>query len=102
MNGFMGAARVRRSATACNAPLKPRRNLLRLPRIGLRSGGGFMKWVLTVLLFLPVAALAQLPIPITPYWLKSGSDSDHAVLHSTQVSLTGNNYRLLHTNLIAR
>ena len=30
------------------------------------------------------------------------ADSDHAVLHTTQVSLTGNNYRVLQTNLIAR
>ncbi|HWN97449.1 MAG TPA: hypothetical protein VNT99_20625 [Methylomirabilota bacterium] len=59
-----------------------------------------MKWVLTVLFFFPLAALAQLPIPITPDWLKS--DAAHGVLHTTQVSLTGDNYRILQTNLIAR
>ena len=60
-----------------------------------------MKWVLTVLFSLPFAALAQLPIPITPDWLKTG-DPAHGVLHTTQVSLTGDNYRILQTNLIAR
>ena len=61
-----------------------------------------MTWVLTALVFLPLAAFAQLPIPITPDWLKSGGDSDHGVLHNTQVALTGDNYRIVQTNLIAR
>lgn len=61
-----------------------------------------MKWVLSLLVLFPLAALSQLPIPITPDWLKSGSDSDHGVLHNTQVELTGNNYRILQTNLVAR
>jgi hypothetical protein len=61
-----------------------------------------MKWVLMALFSFPLAAFAQLPIPITPDWLKSGGDSDHGVLHNTQVALTGNNYRILQTNLVAR
>ena len=59
-----------------------------------------MKWGLMVLFF-PLAALAQLPVPITPDWLK-GSDKQSGVLHSTEVQLVGNNYRVLQTNLVAK
>jgi len=59
-----------------------------------------MKWILTVLLFVPLGALAQLPIPLTPDWLKS--DKESGVLHSTQVQLVGNNYRVLQTNVVAK
>jgi hypothetical protein len=58
-----------------------------------------MKYLLW--LFLPVAALAQLPIPITPDWLKGG-EKQSGVLHSTEVQLVGNNYRVLQTNLVAK
>jgi hypothetical protein len=60
-----------------------------------------MKWVLTALVFFPFAAFAQLPIPITPDWLK-GSEKESGVLHSTQVQLFGNNYRMLETNVTAK
>jgi hypothetical protein len=60
-----------------------------------------MKWVLMVWIFFPVAALAQLPIPITPDWLKGG-EKQSGVLHATQVQLVGNNYRVLQTNIVAK
>jgi hypothetical protein len=60
-----------------------------------------MKWVYSVLVLLPFAASAQLPIPITPDWLKSG-EKEAGVLHSTQVQLVGNNYRVLQTNVVAK
>src|SRR6185436_11230181 len=53
------------------------------------------------LLFLPLAAFAQLPIPLTPDWLRGG-DKESGVLHSTQVQLLGNNYRVLQTNIVAK
>jgi hypothetical protein len=60
-----------------------------------------MKWVYPVLLFLPLTVFAQLPIPITPDWLKGG-EKESGVLHSTQVQLVGNNYRVLQTNVVAK
>jgi len=60
-----------------------------------------MKWVLMVVIFCPLTLLAQLPIPITPDWLKGG-DKEAGVLHSTQVQLVGNNYRVLQTNVVAK
>jgi hypothetical protein len=60
-----------------------------------------MKWVLVGLFFFPLAALAQLPIPITPDWLKGG-EKQSGVLHSTEVQLLGNNYRVLQTNVVAK
>jgi hypothetical protein len=60
-----------------------------------------MKWIYWTLLFLPLAAFAQLPVPLTPDWLKGG-DKEAGVLHSTQVQLLGNNYRVLQTNLVAK
>ena len=60
-----------------------------------------MKWVVTALMFLPLATFAQLPIPITPDWLK-GNEKESGVLHSTQVQLVGNNYRVLQTNVTAK
>ena len=59
-----------------------------------------MKWILAVAIFFPFGALAQLPIPITPDWLKGDKQSD--VLHATQVLLAGNNYCLLQTNVVAK
>jgi hypothetical protein len=59
-----------------------------------------MKWIFTVLIFFPLGALAQLPIPLTPDWLKG--DKESGVLHSTQVQLAGNNYRVLQTNVTAK
>ena len=60
-----------------------------------------MKWVLMVLVSFPLAAFSQLPIPITPDWLK-GTEKQSGVLHSTEVQLVGNNYRVLQTNLVAK
>src|SRR6185503_20424812 len=60
-----------------------------------------MKWVYTALAFLPLTMCAQLPIPITPDWLKGG-EKESGVLHSTQVQLVGNNYRVLQTNVVAK
>jgi len=59
-----------------------------------------MKWIFSVLALLPFAAFAQLPIPITPDWIKN--DKESGVLHSTQVQLVGNNYRVLQTNVVAK
>jgi hypothetical protein len=59
-----------------------------------------MKWILALIALLPVVACAQLPIPITPDWLKS--DKESGVLHSTHVQLSGNNYRVLQTNVVAK
>jgi hypothetical protein len=60
-----------------------------------------MKWVLMVWVFFPVAALAQLPIPISSDWFKGG-EKQSGVLHATQVQLVGNNYRVLQTNIVAK
>jgi hypothetical protein len=60
-----------------------------------------MKWIFFVLLSVPLVAFAQLPIPITPDWLKGG-DKQSGVLHSTQVQLLGDNYRVLQTNVVAK
>jgi hypothetical protein len=60
-----------------------------------------MKWICPLMVLLPVATFAQLPIPLTPDWLKSG-DKEAGVLHSTQVQLVGNNYRVLQTNVVAK
>ena len=59
-----------------------------------------MKWVLMGLLFLPLAVRAQFPIPISPDFFKGG-DKQSGVLHSTQVGLDGNNYRIIQTNVTA-
>ena len=59
-----------------------------------------MKWVLLGLMIFPFAAFAQLPVPISPDWLKGG-EKQSGVLHSTQVGLDGNNYRLIQTNVTA-
>jgi len=60
-----------------------------------------MKWVYTALVFIPLTMVAQLPIPITPDWLKGG-EKESGVLHSTQVQLVGNNYRVLQTNIVVK
>ena len=60
-----------------------------------------MKWVYMVLIFFPIATFAQLPLPLTPDWLKGGDDPV-GVLLSTQVALAGNNYRIVQTNIMAR
>ena len=60
-----------------------------------------MKWFCAVLILFPAAIFAQLPIPLTPDWLKGG-DNAFGLLHGTQVELAGSNYRLLQTNLIAK
>jgi hypothetical protein len=60
-----------------------------------------MKFLFGILLLFPLAAGAQLPIPITPDWLKQ-SQSSLGVLNSTQVTLTENNYRIVQTNVIGR
>jgi len=57
-------------------------------------------WVLALGIFLPLAAFAQLPIPITPDWLKG--DSAVGVLNNTHVTLTGDNYTIVVTNIIAK
>ena len=60
-----------------------------------------MKWILAIGFLSPCVALAQLPVPITPDWLK-GAEKQAGVLHSTQVQLFGNNYRVLQTNIVAK
>lgn len=57
-------------------------------------------YAIVVLLF-PWLAAAQLPIPLTPDWLKQGSSSAE-VLHSTHVTLTENNFRIVQTNVIGK
>jgi hypothetical protein len=61
-----------------------------------------MKWLFLalLLLLLPLSAAAQLPFPITPDWLEN--DRESGVLHSTHVTLTGSNYRIVQTNITAR
>jgi hypothetical protein len=59
-----------------------------------------MKWVLMGLFFLPLTTFAQVPFPISPDFLKGG-DKQSGVLHSTQVGLSGNNYRIIQTNVTA-
>lgn len=60
-----------------------------------------MKWVFMVLVLFPMAAFCQFPIPISPDWLKGG-EKQSGVLHSTEVQLVGNNYRVLQTNVVAK
>ncbi len=59
-----------------------------------------MKWIWGILMLVPGALFAQLPIPLTPDWLKSEKES--GILHATHVQLTENNYRLVQTNLVAK
>src|SRR5688500_4730000 len=55
-------------------------------RRGSVGAGDLMRHFYAVLLFFPFVAVAQLPIPLTPDWLKqSGPSVD--VLHSTHVTL---------------
>jgi hypothetical protein len=58
-------------------------------------------WVLIGLVSLPLTALAQLPVPISPDWLK-GSEKTSGILNNTHVTLTGNNYVMVQTNVVAR
>ncbi len=53
------------------------------------------------LLLSPLVTWAQLPVPITPDWLKGGQSSAQ-VLHSTHVTLMGNNFRVIETNMIGK
>jgi hypothetical protein len=59
------------------------------------------KWALIGLCLFPFASFAQLPIPITPDWLK-GSEKTSGILNNTHVTLTGNNYVMVQTNIVAR
>lgn len=58
-------------------------------------------WVVIGLVSLPLAALAQLPVPISPDFLKGGEKTS-GILNSTHVTLTGNNYVMVQTNVTAR
>jgi len=60
-----------------------------------------MRYFYAVLLFVPFVAVAQLPIPLTPDWLKQGSSSAD-VLNSTHVTLMENNFRIVQTNVIGK
>ncbi|HTD66884.1 MAG TPA: DUF6567 family protein [Candidatus Limnocylindria bacterium] len=60
-----------------------------------------MKYAYWVLCWFPLAVLAQLPIPLTPDWLKPASSSAQ-ILSSTHVTLTGNNFRIVETNVIGK
>ena len=60
-----------------------------------------MKYAYWVLCWFPLSAVAQLPIPLTPDWLKPGQGSAQ-VLSSTQVTLSENNYRIIETNVIGK
>jgi hypothetical protein len=60
-----------------------------------------MKYFYAALLMFPFMALAQLPIPLTPDWLKQSSSSAD-VLHSTHVTLMENNFHIVQTNIIGK
>jgi hypothetical protein len=60
-----------------------------------------MKWILAALLFSIAPLLAQLPVPISPDWLKGG-EKVSGVLHTTEVQLLGDNYRVIQTNITAK
>lgn len=60
-----------------------------------------MKLVYSLLLLFPIAVAAQLPIPITPDWLKP-SQTSAELLQSTHVILTENNFRIVATNLVGK
>jgi hypothetical protein len=49
----------------------------------------------------PLAAKAQLPIPILPDWLRAGQ-AERGVLSQTHVTLTGNNYTIVQQNVTGR
>jgi hypothetical protein len=60
-----------------------------------------MKWIFAAFLCSTAPLFAQLPIPLSPDWLKGG-DKVSGVLHTTEVQLLGNNYRVLQTNVTAK
>jgi hypothetical protein len=60
-----------------------------------------MRHCYAVLLFFPLLAVAQFPVPLTPDWLKQGSSSAE-VLNSTHVTLMENNFRIVQTNVIGK
>jgi hypothetical protein len=60
-----------------------------------------MRHFYAVVLFFPLLAFGQLPIPITPDWLKQGSSSAE-VLNSTHVTLMEDNFRIVQTNVIGK
>ncbi len=60
-----------------------------------------MRHFYAVLLFFPLLAAAQFPVPLTPDWLKQGSSSAE-VLNSTHVTLMENNFRIVQTNIIGK
>jgi hypothetical protein len=60
------------------------------------------RWFSLVSLLLPLSTFAQLPIPLTPDWLKAGGDKSFGVLNSTHVTLTENNYMIVETNVVAK
>jgi hypothetical protein len=57
--------------------------------------------VLLTLCALPMAGLAQLPLPVLPDWLKP-NQSEAQILNQTQVTLAGNNYNIIQKNIVAR
>ena len=60
-----------------------------------------MKYLFAALLLCALTATAQLPVPITPDWLKQ-TPSASEVLNSTHVTLMENNYRIVRTNIIGK
>jgi hypothetical protein len=60
------------------------------------------RWLLLAGLLLPFCTFAQLPIPLTPDWLKAGGEKSFGVLNSTHVTLTENNFTIVETNVVAK
>jgi hypothetical protein len=60
-----------------------------------------MKKIFAALLLLPVLSAAQLPVPLSPDFLKPPSSSAQ-VLNSTAVTLAENNFRIVEPNVIAK
>lgn len=59
------------------------------------------KWGFLSLVLLPLCTFAQLPIPISPDWLKGGEKTS-GILNDTHVTLTGDNYVVVQTNVVAK
>jgi hypothetical protein len=60
-----------------------------------------IKWIVGFFMAAPLMALAQLPLPVLPDWLKPNQKTAE-VLNQTHVTLTSDNYYIVEPNVIAR
>ena len=60
------------------------------------------KYILAAILLLPCSGFAQLPLPVLPDWLNPNQGATTEVLIHTHVTLTGNNFIILQSNIVAK